>query len=94
MNQISIIGLFLNTIGSVLLAFSLGKTINMINTSLVALEAFKDSFLSGREIVSFTGMDLQRSKALKKSKNLTIIGLIFLIVGFLLQMLSLIKQSY
>jgi hypothetical protein len=93
MNQLSIIGLSLNTIGSVLLAFSLGRIINMINTSLTTLEVYKDSISSSGDILSFTGMDIHRSKALKKSKNITIIGLILLISGFLLQLLSLIKGA-
>jgi hypothetical protein len=42
MDILTLAGLTLNTIGSVFLAFSLNRTTKMLNTSVTALEHFKD----------------------------------------------------
>ena len=89
MDIISLMGLILNTIGSVILAFSLNKITKMFNTSITALEHFKDTFLSGGDVLSFTGMENHRNKALKISRRMTNIGLTLLILGFVLQIISL-----
>jgi len=89
MDILSLSGLTLNTIGSVFLAYSLNRTTKMLNTSVTALEHFKDTYLSGGDVLSFTGMDIHRNRALKKSRFLTNIGLTLLIVGFVLQIISL-----
>lgn len=89
MDILSLSGLTLNTIGSVFLAFALNKTTKMLGTSITALEHFKDTYLSGGDVLSFTGMDTHRNKALKKSSSLTNIGLTLLILGFVLQIISL-----
>ncbi len=94
MDILTLSGLTLNTIGSIFLAFALNKTTKMLNTSITALEHFKDTYLSGGDILSFTGMETHRNKALKLSRCLTNIGLILLILGFVLQIISLtIKQT-
>ena len=90
MDCISIIGLVLNTIGSIFLAFSLNKTTRILDTSITALEHFKDMFLSKGDVLSFTGLDKHRKRALNRTKNLTTVGLACLIMGFLLQLSSLI----
>lgn len=89
MDILTLSGLTLNTIGSVFLAFSLNKTAKMLDTSITALEHFKDTYLSGGDVLSFTGMDTHRKKALKNSKSVTNIGLTLLILGFILQIISL-----
>lgn len=89
MDILQLAGLTLNTIGSIFLAYSLNKTTKMLDTSVTALEHFKDTFLSGGDAISFTGMDIHRNKALKTSRLLTNIGLLLLILGFLLQIMSL-----
>lgn len=89
MDIISLMGLILNTLGSVILAFSLNKVTNMLNTSISTLEHFKDTYLSGGDVLSFTGMDKHRNKALKISRLMTNIGLTLLILGFVLQIISL-----
>ena len=89
MDIISLMGLILNTLGSIILAFSLNKVTKMLNTSITALENFKYSYLSGGDVFSFTGMDKHRNKALKISRYMTNIGLILLILGFVLQIISL-----
>jgi hypothetical protein len=81
--------LTLNTIGSVFLAFSLNRTTKIFNTYVTILEHFKDTFLSGGDVLSFTGMDIQRNRALKKSRVFTNIGLTLLILGFVSQIISL-----
>ena len=89
MDNLTIIGLFLNTIGSIILAIALNKTTKMLDTSITALEHFKDTYLRGGDVLSFTGMDTHRKKALKNSKVITNIGLTLLILGFVLQIISL-----
>ena len=49
--------LILNTLGSVILAFSLNKGTKMLNTSITSLEHFKDTFLSGGDVLSFSKND-------------------------------------
>jgi hypothetical protein len=87
---LNLAGLTSNTIGSAILAFSLNKTTRRLDTSITALELFKDTYLSSGNILSFTGMDEHRKKALKNSKGLTKVGLTLLIAGFILQIISLI----
>ena len=84
----SVAGLTLNTIGSIFLAYSLNKTTKMFDSSVTALEHFKDTYLSGGDVLSFTGMEKHRNKALKISRRLTNIGLTLLILGFVLQIIS------
>lgn len=89
MDILSLAGLTLNTFGSIFLAYSLNKTTKMLDTSVTALEYFKDTYLSDGDVLSFTGMDKHRIKALKISRRLTNIGLTLLILGFVLQIISL-----
>jgi hypothetical protein len=89
MDILTLSGLTLNTIGSIFLAFALNKTTKMLDTSITALEHFKDTYLGGGDVLSFTGMDTHRNKALKVSRRLTNIGLTLLILGFVLQIISL-----
>ncbi len=89
MDILTTVGLCFNTIGSIILAIALNKTTKMLNTSITALEHFKDTYLSDSDILSFTGMDTHRKKALNNSKRLTNIGLSLLILGFVLQIISL-----
>jgi len=88
----SIIGLSINIVGSVFLAISLNSIIKAYNSSITALEHFKDTLLSGSDVVSFTGLDKHRKNALKSNKTLTVIGLVMLIVGFILQLLSIVMN--
>mgnify|MGYP000863832136 FL=1 len=79
MESLTIIGLFLNTLGSGVLAFALNKTTKMLHSSITALEHFKDTSLSSGDVVSIYGMDRQRKVALSNSNKLTNIGMILLI---------------
>lgn len=90
MDYITISGLILNTIGSIFLAYSLNRTTKMLDTSVTALEHFKDTLLSKGDVLSFTGLNKHRKNALSNTKKLTTIGLSCLIFGFLLQLVSLI----
>lgn len=87
MNWIAIIGLIFNTVGSILLAISLNRTLKMLDSSIKALELFKDTFLDKGDIVSLTGLDTHRENAIKKDKQRMAWGLIFLIIGFILQLI-------
>ncbi len=51
MDYISISGLIFNTFGSVFLAFSLNRTTKMLDTSVTALEHFKDTFLRKGDVI-------------------------------------------
>ena len=86
----AIIGISINVVGSVLLAISLNSIIKAYNSSITALEHFKDTLVDGGDVVSFTGLDKHRKNALKNNKTLTGIGLVMLIIGFILQLLSII----
>lgn len=86
--MLSIVGLVLNTVGSVILAIALNQTTKMLDTSITALEHFKDTLLSGGDVVSFGGLDKHRKSALKNAKWLTNAGLTLLVVGFVLQLIS------
>ena len=89
MNYIPIAGLILNPIGSIVLAFTLTKTIKIFDTSITALELFKDTYLSKENVISLTGMDSHRKNVKKKSSLYTKVGLAFLIIGFILQIVAL-----
>ena len=71
--------------GSALLAISLNKIIKAYNSSITALEHFKDTLLSGNDVVSFTCLDQHRKNVLSNNKTLTQIWLLLLVVGFILQ---------
>lgn len=90
MKLLAIIGLIFNTIGSIVLAYSLSKTINMLDVSITALEHFKDSVTDGGDIVSFRGLETHRKNGFRNSKLLTLIGLFLIISGFVLQLLPLL----
>lgn len=90
MHCLSIIGLIFNTIGGIILAYSLNRTTKMLDLSITAMEHFRDTFLAGGDILAIQGMDNHRKRALKNSKDLTLAGVILLIVGFILQLLTLL----
>ena len=89
----SIIGISTNIVGAIILAISLNSIIKAYNLSFTALEHFKESFVSGKNLVSFIGLDKHRKKALVKNKILIVVGLIMLVVGFLLQLISIAKEA-
>lgn len=88
MDYLPLIANSLNTIGAIFLAFALNGAIGSLNSSIKALELFKHTLLSGGDIYSFQGLDRQRERSFEKAKNLTYIGLMFLFVGFLVQMIG------
>ncbi len=91
MNWITFLGLLFNTAGSILLAVSLSQTIKSLDTSVTALEHFKDTFLSKGGIVSFEGLDKHRKNAKRSDRRKMVWGLILLIVGFVLQLLPILN---
>jgi hypothetical protein len=92
-DYISIIGISINVFGSVLLAISLNSIIMAFNSSITALEHFKDTILNGGDIVTFTGLDKHRKNALKNNKSITQIGLVMLILGFVLQLVGILLNK-
>jgi len=90
---LNFIGLTINIIGSIFLAISLNKIIKAYNSSITALEHFKDTLLSGKDVLSFTGLDMQRKNALHNNKTLTQIGLVMLILGFVLQLVGILLNK-
>lgn len=84
-------GLILNTIGSILLAISLNSTLQMLDVSIRALEVFKDSYLRGDKIVSIEDLHKNRRRAKKNDRNYLVIGLLMVTIGFILQLLALLK---
>lgn len=93
-DNLAITGLILNTIGSIILAISLTKTLQMFDVSIRALEIFKDSILGGGNVVSIENLNKKRSNAKKNDRNYLVIGLFMVIVGFILQLLALLKYFH
>ncbi len=89
----SIIGISTNIVGTIILAISINSIIKAYNLSFTALEHFKESFVNGKNVVSFTGLDKHRKKALINNKILIGVGLILLVVGFLLQLISITIEA-
>jgi hypothetical protein len=87
-------GLILNTIGSILLATSLNSTLQMLDVSIRALEVFKDSLLAEGDIASIENLDKNRERAKKNDRNFLVIGLLMVIIGFILQLLALLKKIH
>ena len=73
------------------MAFSISKFLGIFNDSLKALEIFKDTLIDNNDVFSFTGLDKHRENALYSSKKLTIIGILFLCLGFMLQLIGLVS---
>lgn len=90
---LNFIGLTINIIGSIFLAISLNKIIKAYNSSITALEHFKDTLLSRKDVLSFTGLDMQRKNALHNNKTFTQIGLVMLILGFVLQLVGILLNK-
>ena len=83
--MLNIVGLSCGMIGSVILAFSLSSIISML--SLVVSSKELESVSNGSARV--TELDKHMSKSKIISTFWTVVGLLFLIVGFALQLLSL-----
>jgi hypothetical protein len=93
MDILALIGLFLNAIGTIFLAFALNRTISMFNTSFTALETTNTTLFSGGDVINFKGLGVHRKSAMRKAKNLTWAGLFFLFSGILFQIISLAKSA-
>jgi len=96
MNCINIIGLILNLTGAIILIFSFGKYFKAVDNSFSAMEKSLDSIADtlnkpNQPGVIFQGMDEHRKRGVKKSKRLTQLGLFLIIIGFLFQLIVMIK---
>ena len=74
-------------VGTILLAVALSKWMRAISVSLNALETFKDTFINGGDIINPTGADKHRSDAAKNAATMTYLGLLFIIVSSVCQIL-------
>ena len=86
---ISITGSVVAFIGTVILTLSLGGIFWELKFALTALSTTLESFISGRDIFVFTGLEERIKKALKKVKIPTYIGLFLIIASIIIQSFSL-----
>lgn len=84
MNIINVIGLSSGFIGSLILAFSLSSIVSMLSLVVSAHEL--NSVSNGEAVV--TGLDIHMDKSRKTAGFWTKTGLLFLAVGFALQILA------
>jgi len=85
---LNVVGLSVSIIGSIILAVSLNKFLKMIDSSILALELFRETFLSNGNVVQITGMEKHRNHTKTKAARNTLIGLVLIILGFVCQLLS------
>ncbi len=84
-------------VGSIILAISLNKYLNSIDISFFTLESSVDSLadiLNNSQQKGFIveGMKNHREKSKRYTKNYTLIGMILIILGFGIQILSILIQ--
>jgi len=85
---LAILGLIFNIIGCVILASTINKVIRAFNSSFTALELFNDTIINRGDITAFNGLDSHRNIAISNYSKLTKLGLIILLIGFVLQLIS------
>lgn len=84
---VNIIGLVLNIIGTIILAFSLNAFLNAVKLSLKAVEIERLSKISHKPRLIITGTDNHLTKGEKKSNALLKFGITLVILGFILQLI-------
>lgn len=88
---LQLVGLAANLIGTIMVSFAGGLYFRLVDTSLGALETTVHTFLSGQQIVpAFTGLDLHRARAMKRSKRAVVVGLLLIALGFALQLIAML----
>jgi len=84
------VGLLFNIIGSIILALSLSKFLSALHSAVSAHDlALTKTYMPGTQII-FTGLDKIIKKGSKSGSARTAIGLIILIIGFILQFVSIV----
>jgi hypothetical protein len=92
-SSISTYALVINLFGTIVLTFSISSYMHALSCSVLALEEFKDTYLSGGHIMNFTGLDRIRIKSQKKSKAWTYIGVMMVIASVAAQIMVNIFKS-
>lgn len=83
---LGIIGLCANILGTVLLAFSLGVYINLLQLTINAHELFIASYSDiTKPTIRINSADFQMYKDKKRASLFVWIGLVFIILGYSLQ---------
>lgn len=90
---VSMIGSIIAFLGSIILAFSLGRVFWELRFALIAISASIESLARNGNVVIFTGLEEGLGKALKKSKIPTAIGLVLLCISMFAQGFSLYLNS-
>jgi len=86
---LNIIGLVLNILGTIILAFSLSGYINSLRMAIDAHEIFITSLNHpSKPVVQVTGTDVHMNKDQKKSTVLLWVGVLIVVLGFFCQLLS------
>jgi len=89
--MLSLIGITLGLLGTIILAFSLNRLLKSFDSSIKALEIFKET-ITQKNTIDIIGLDKHRAIANSKSKKNVIMGLLFIIVGFVFQLIDIIIQ--
>ena len=90
--SLNIIGLIANIIGTVILAFSINGYIKSMRMAIDAHELYILSVndKQGGPIYQITGTDVHMNRDRKRGGIFTILGILFVLVGFLTQLTSFI----
>ena len=91
LTTLGIVGLTSNVIGTGVAAFSGGRYLKLVDTSISALETTLEAYFSkSRDVPFITGLDKHRKTAMRHSKTGVSWGLILIVVGFVLQIVALL----
>ncbi|EPT0059042.1 hypothetical protein ACVNHO_004884, partial [Escherichia coli] len=86
---VSIVGAVLAFVGTIVLAFSMGKVLWEFMFSIDAISTSIESIADGGDIYVFQGLHERISKAISSSKKPTWIGIILVFISMLMQGYSL-----
>jgi len=89
-----LIGIILNLIGTLILAFSAGSFFKWINLSINAHEIFIQTFSAGGNVVNLANTTKHLADSFNSSKKWMIIGVFLVVVGFALQLAVFLIKSY
>ena len=82
----TVVGLVLNLIGAVLLGIAQGRLFRVLNIWLKGLDFTVETLLQpGAPIVKFTGWEKQMARAVPRSRRMSTLGWILIVLGAALQ---------
>ena len=87
---ISVTGLALGFLGSVLLAFSLSSIIRALVLNVSALDTTLQAYIAGGNVPVFTELDVHIDKGKNGSKICVMLGIFMLAIGYALQAIGLL----